>query len=207
MTDAIEPDFINFDEAVAQAKRHIESMQFHEMKLGELADRLEPKYGDQTLEKFAEEIGADVDDLNRWRSVYRAYKDDLKEIQGTSPKFGVLQAVQSVPEPARTAILKTKPTVRDARAAARNYHATHGEKDWRVDEARRWFAQAVKHAQQAIQYGHPAAAYMDPVILRQALDDLDQQMAALRLGGRCLIALAIKGEARAQTAHTDTNVG
>jgi hypothetical protein len=188
-----EPDVINFDEAVAQAKQHIEAKKHHEMMLGELADRVEPKYGDRTLAKFAEEIGVDVADLNRWRSVYRAYKGK-PPIEGTSPKFGVLQALQAHPK--RDEIIKENPnlTTREARTYMRDWHAAHPEEQekWQVGEARRWFAQAEKHAQEAIKYGFPAVAHLDPVILRQALDNPEQTEATFRAGARAFFKLIIE---------------
>jgi hypothetical protein len=174
-------------------------------------------YRQKKLADFAEEIGIKADRLNRCRSVYRAYKD--KDFKGAPPKFALLQSLQGHPQ--RYEIIDNNPhmTEREGRDVMHLYRVakkapeqgqSQGEKaqgqeeqpeptqaqknqeDWRVGEARRWFAQAVKHAQDAIKYGHPAAAHLDPVILRDALDDLNQQMAALRLGGRALIALAIK---------------
>src|SRR5262249_38242935 len=77
-----------------------------ERELGELADRLKPIYGDETLASFAKAIGISADRLNRCRSVYRAYKVN-KEIKGTTPKFGVLAALQSHPN--RDEIIKERP--------------------------------------------------------------------------------------------------
>ena len=120
------PDLIQFDEAVAQARQHIEAVQYHERKLGELADRLEPKYGDETLAKFAEEIGVSVAHLSRCRSTYRAYKDqDIKE---TTPNFAVLAALQA--HPLRAEIIKAKSpnlTVRQARTHMRDYRLGLGQ--------------------------------------------------------------------------------
>jgi len=45
-----------------------------EMELGELADRLQPKYGEKTLARFAQAIDLPLDRLNRCRSVYRSWK-------------------------------------------------------------------------------------------------------------------------------------
>ena len=112
-----------------------------EKKLGELADGLKPIYGQQTLARFAKKIGLSADRLNRCRSVYRAWKN--KEIKGPSPKFAVLQALQGHPE--REEIIKNKPnlTVREARTFMRDLRQSRGE-DYRVDETRRWFAEALK---------------------------------------------------------------
>jgi hypothetical protein len=158
------------------------------MRLGELADRVEPKYGDKTLLKFATAIGLSVATVNRCRSVYRAWKKN--EIRGSSPKFGVLQALAAHPE--KDEIIKANPklTVRKARTLMRDYRKAQGEEqDWRVEETRRWLGQAVEHALDAHKkYGHLKQEYLDT--LRQAVDEPDKTVATLRLGGQDLITLA-----------------
>src|SRR5262245_24361617 len=187
------PPECKFEDAVALGKELVADLQFHqkhiqscEWRLGELSDRLEPRYGDRTLARFAEEIGLPLDTVNRCRSVYRAYP---AEIRGTSPTFGVAQALQAHPD--RVSILKAEPdiTVREARTKARAHRATK-DPDWRVNETRRWFCQAVNHARDAIKYGHPAQDDLNPDILRDALDEPDRAVATLRAGGRALTALA-----------------
>jgi hypothetical protein len=161
-----------------------------EMKLGKLADPVETKYGEGALARFAKVIKIKLDRLNRCRSVYRAYKD--KQIKGPSPKFAVLQALQGHPK--RAEIIKERPdlTVREARTIMKDYRVVHGlQEDWRVGETGRWFGEAVKHALEAHKkYGHLKQEYLDPNILRQAVDDPDKLVATLRLGGRALITLA-----------------
>jgi hypothetical protein len=159
-----------------------------EMKLGKLADGQKPIYGDKTLAKFAKVIDIKFDRLNRCRSVYRAYKD--KDIKGTSPKFGVYQALQGHPK--RDEIIKElDPTVREARTLMKDYREAQGQKeDGRVRNTRGWFAAAKKHAHEAIQYGHPKQEHLDPNIMRQAIDDWDTLEASLHSGGGALIRLA-----------------
>ena len=74
----------------------------------------------------------------------------------------------------------------------KDYRVAHGlQEDWRVGETRRWLAEAVKHALEAHKkYGHLKQEYLDPNILRQALDEPDKLVATLRLGGRALNTLA-----------------
>src|SRR5262245_19890963 len=67
-------DVIEFDEAVVEGKKLVKELHSNENKLGELADRLEPKYGDKTLDRFAKEIGVNAGTLKRWRSTYRKWK-------------------------------------------------------------------------------------------------------------------------------------
>jgi hypothetical protein len=65
------------------------------------------------------------------------------------------------------------------------------DENWKVNEVRRYYAQVAKHAQEAIKYRHPFDnAFLDPDLLRQALDNPDQTIASLRLGGNALISAA-----------------
>jgi hypothetical protein len=63
-------------------------MRHEQMRLGELADKLEPRYGDRTVAKFAAEIGIAACTLKRCLSVYRAWKG----IEAPAPlSYAVLQ--------------------------------------------------------------------------------------------------------------------
>jgi len=131
------PDEIDFNKAVAEGKKIVTTaLKAHEIRLGELADRVEPKYGDKTLAKFAIAIGLSVATVSRCRSVYRAWKKI--KIKGPSPKSGVLHALAT--HPAKEEIIKTNPklTVREARTLMRDYRKAQGqEQDWRIEEMRR----------------------------------------------------------------------
>jgi hypothetical protein len=179
--------------AIAKGKRLAATLKAGdeaEWKLGELADRLEPKYGKKTLANFASEIGLIADRLNRCRHVYRAWKDIRKK--GTSPKFGVAQALAA--HPLRDSIIKDFPklTVREARTFMRDWRIAHPAEDHNMtgDEARRWFAAAIKHAADSIKYGFPAQSHLDPDILEQALDRPDTAIATLRSASRAFASLA-----------------
>ena len=73
-------DKIPFDDAVSEGKEivaQIEVAERGQLRLGELADRLEPRYKDRTLAKFAAEIGVAKCTLDRYRTVYRAWAEKL----------------------------------------------------------------------------------------------------------------------------------
>jgi transposase-like protein len=182
------PDLINYDAAVTEGKTLVAAINSNGMRLGELADRLEPKYGDKTLERYAKDIGVNVATLSRWRSVYRRFKG-IEAPEPQSPT--VLKIIQGHPE-AEEIAKGPKLTARQAHTLMRDYRKAHPEKqqEWQVRDTRGWVGQAVKHANEAIQYGHPAAHRLDPAILRPALDNPEQAEAALRLGGGALITLA-----------------
>jgi hypothetical protein len=194
-TERVEPERIKYGRTViAKGKRlaaTLKSGDAAEKELGELADRLQPKYGDKTLACFAKAIGLSADRLNRCRSVYRAYKD--KPIKGTSPNFGLYQALQAHPK--RDEIINIPGmTVAKARTFMRDYRKAQGqgqEEDARVRNTRGWLNEVVEFAAEAYKkYGYPMQERLDPVILRQATDDPDKVVRTVRLGARTLSTLA-----------------
>ena len=65
----------DFDKAdIILGKRLAEHISGNQFKLGELADRIEKKYGDDTLGEFAEVIGIDYNTLKSYRYVHRKWK-------------------------------------------------------------------------------------------------------------------------------------
>ena len=191
-----------------------------EMELGELADRLQPKYGEKTLERFAQAIDLPLDRLNRCRSVYRAYKGI--DIQGASPNFAVRQALQA--HPLREEIIKENPelTMREARTLMKDWRTAHAEEaqtdpaeeptpaptqeptpepapapapaptePWEVIEARRWFDSVMPHVMAIIHSGHPSAKHLDAITMLCALRErLQETIAAFRLCGKVSTAWA-----------------
>src|SRR5262245_42978698 len=69
------PAAIFYDDAVEEAKKILKQFDSGQMRLGELADKIEPKYGEHTLERFAADIGVAPCTLERYRSVYRAWPE------------------------------------------------------------------------------------------------------------------------------------
>ena len=79
---APKPDAIDFNKAVTEGKKIVaKALKSHEMRLGELADRVEPKYGDKTLAKFAAAIGLHVATLNRCRSLTLRQRSVRKQLR------------------------------------------------------------------------------------------------------------------------------
>ena len=66
---------IAYDLAVREGKEIVAKREADDWRLGELADRVQPKYADRTLEKFAKAIGVAACTLERKRSVFRAWMD------------------------------------------------------------------------------------------------------------------------------------
>jgi hypothetical protein len=180
---------IKYDAIVADAKRLIKVLESNTMQLGELADRVKAEYGEEKLAQFARDIGIKIATVARWRSVYRKWKG-IEAPEPVSPS--VRKALQGLPDPVVEKILREKPklTVRQAHTHARDWRAGHPDEQWQVRHTRGWIGQAEQHATGAIQYGRPAAEHLDPANLRQALDNPEQTIAALRRGGEALIRLA-----------------
>ena len=91
-----EPDGeqIKYDEAVIRGKRLVEIIHPSEIELGMIADKLEPKYGKQTLRRYAEELPIDYNTLKGYRATYRAWKD-----KPSRPKnYSVAKALNKHPD-------------------------------------------------------------------------------------------------------------
>ena len=78
---------IPYDAAVAEGKEIIKTMdreqRGHQMRLGELADKVEKIYADRTVAKFGKAIGRSGCTVQRYLSVYRAW--DGMGIQAPGP--------------------------------------------------------------------------------------------------------------------------
>ena len=110
------PVTISFDEAVRegkdiQAKR--QEAERSQLRLGQIADTVEPKYKDRTLAKLAEKIGIESNTLNHYRTVYRAWKGILPPA-AKSTSFAVLQVLASHED--RVALITAEPNMSKRRA-------------------------------------------------------------------------------------------
>jgi hypothetical protein len=102
---------IPYDEAVVRGRNFVLAMKDSQFELGQLADRLEPKYGDENLGRYAEEIGIDHGTLKSYRATYRAWKDEP-----VCPSYSVARALN--PHPRKADIIQETPelTVKEAEA-------------------------------------------------------------------------------------------
>ena len=116
---------VPYDEAVIEAKKIMSDIEDRQWRLGDLADRLEPKYGDQTLAKFAEAIGHKTDTVMTWRTTARAWPEKTIRIG-----FAVARILNAFPN--RQQIVHENPflTVPQARKLARE---ARGGKDSNED--------------------------------------------------------------------------
>src|SRR6516165_6993017 len=107
---------IKYEAAVKECKPLWKSNERNNWRIAEVADELEPKYGERTLARFAKAIGAPYDTIQVYRSVWRAY-----DKKGPRGPFSVSKELMAHPQ--REKILKTKPkiTYREARKIAQSY--------------------------------------------------------------------------------------
>lgn len=152
-------DRINYDVAVAEGKEIIAQSDAGELRLGELADRIEPKYAKNTLARFAAEIGIAACTLARRRDVYRAWAA-ISAPERIS--YSVMKELATHPD--RADLVKADPDMskREAHALMLRYKAKQNAKggqengkdnpadDLRRKEYKRWFLLVVKLAQEAI---------------------------------------------------------
>jgi DNA repair exonuclease SbcCD ATPase subunit len=157
-TDTSAPtDTIPYDKAVREGKEiilEIESAERGQLRLGELAHKLEKKYGDRTLAKFAAEIGVAKCTLDRYQTVYRAWEGKLAP-GPISISYAVLRELAT--HPAREQIISknlnlTKrealDMMRELKGAAKEKQKQEQEDDW-LKHNRRWFRELYAHAEEA----------------------------------------------------------
>src|SRR6516165_10066583 len=104
-------DTIPYDKAVREGQAilaKIDDAERGQLRLGELAHKLEKKYGDRTLAKFAAEIGVAKCTLDRYQTVYRAWEGKLAP-GPISTSYAVLRELQTHPD--RAQIIRKNPNL------------------------------------------------------------------------------------------------
>jgi hypothetical protein len=191
-------DTIPYDDAVCEGKEivgRIDNAERGQLRLGELAAKLEPKYKDRTLAKFAAEIRIAKCTLDRYRTVYRAWEGKLAP-GPISPSYAVLRELATHPE--REQIIGKNPnlTKREAHERMRTLDNDTKEKrqqdqedDWLRDN-QRWFKRVCTLANEASK----AASVVfncTPEQLDNLLRAVDPNMLMyIQGGGRSLVDLA-----------------
>jgi hypothetical protein len=173
---------IAYDEAIDEAKEILARTDKDQIRLGELADKVQPLYGDRTLASFAKQISIAPCTLARYRSVYRAWA----EIEAPGPvSYAVRRELQDHPD--RAEIVKEQPnlTKAQARKIMREFKGEpklkSGSPDWRRKGHERWFRAVIALANEAIR----AAAVVD-----QSLKPADRRILAEFNDSKLLLTLA-----------------
>jgi hypothetical protein len=167
---------IGYDDAVREAKQLVArgekahaTIDSTKMRLGELAHRVKPKYGEETITRFASDIGVAACTLRRCRSVFRAWN----EIQAPAPKFAVAQELQS--HPGRAEIIKRNPnlTKQQARKLMRGYKKSQEgaatQEEWERRDNRRRLKQLRRLANEGIREAEFVRGNVTAA-LREAID-------------------------------------
>ena len=185
-------DRISYDEAVTAGRNIVKTLdreqRRHQLHLGQLADRVEPKYGDRTVAKFAKEIGVAACTLKRYLSVYRAW--DGRGIEAPGPvSYAVLRELQD--QPKREAIVKENPkiTKREAQKLRFEYEGKQQREgkrrkgkfgDCKNEEKKRWLrrvhilANDIFRATAGVVVTHDMREIVEP----ELLPDLRESIAA-----------------------------
>jgi hypothetical protein len=150
---------IPYDQAVAEGKKilaKIEDAERGQLRLGELAAKVETIYGDRTLSKFAKELGIAPCTLARYRDVFRAYEayEDICA-PGRESSYAVLRELATHPDRAQVIRANPKTTKREAQELRRKLEGTakgkqeQAQEDEWLRDNRRWFADLVAVADKA----------------------------------------------------------
>jgi hypothetical protein len=184
---------IPYGEAVAKGKAIIAKLDGEQrrlqMRLGELADKVETKYRERTIAKFAKAIGVAPCTLLRHRSVYRAW--DGMGIWAPGPvSYAVLRELQDHPK--REAIVKENPKI-SKREAQRLRFAYEGKQqregkrrkgkfgDCKNEEKKRWLrrvhilANDILRTTAGVVVTHDMREIVEPELLSVLLESIAAQ--------------------------------
>lgn len=200
---SVPTDSINYDAAVREAKEilaQIAGAESGQRRLGELADQLKTYYNDRTLAKFAKEIGVAKCTLDRYRSVYRAWKGKLAP--GANISYAVLRELATHPEREEIIREKSDLTKREAQDLMREQKESKNkngknknsgnkekEEDW-IKHCRAWFKDLVALANDATRTAD-VLNQCTPEQLDHLLQVVDPNLLeVVRRGGTVLIEVA-----------------
>ena len=144
-----------YQDAVLEGKeilKQIDAAERGQLRLGELAAKLETVYGDRTLAKFAVDLGIAKCTLARYRDVYRAWRD-ISAPGRESVSYAVLRELATHPD--REEIIRKDPNItkREAHDQMRKLKGTAKEKQEQEEEwlkhNHKWFKDLVALANEA----------------------------------------------------------
>jgi hypothetical protein len=129
----------------ATAKKRDETADRNNLRLGELADQVATVYKENSLGKFAAEIGMAHCTIKRRRTTYRQYKDILKSDPGllSTTTYSVARELEKHPERGR--LIKENPTMTKRQAA--KLMKAYREKP--ESEMQRWWQNLIKRTSEA----------------------------------------------------------
>jgi hypothetical protein len=199
-------DTIPFDEAVREGKdirARIDEAENGHLRLGELADKIKPVYGDRTLAKFAKACGFNTSCMERYRSVYRAWKD----FPAPGPvSYAVLRELQKYPDKASIAAKlpgMTKSQARELMTDGEDYVPKKKKKDaeW-LKYDKKWFKKVVTLGSDAARAADFAARASSDQMQKLLEVSEPALLAQVRTGCEALLKLARSLEKLHKAAET-----
>jgi hypothetical protein len=132
-------DETEYETAVEEGKAVVAAINGKQWALGDLADKIETKYGENRLEQFAEDISFEgaVSTLKRCRDVCRAFPKER-----VRPRFFAVAQILA-PHPDRFAIVERDPDMSKDKALVIT-------RQWREDESKRLLSNQLKLANDMI---------------------------------------------------------
>lgn len=197
------PNTIPYDDGVREGKaiiaKHEASRARMMWRLGELADRLEPRYGEKTRARFAEAIGMVGCTLDRICSTYRAWKD---EISAPGPNLSWAAMRVLVDHPKRAEIVNKNPNItkREAEAECKKQKQPTAKRETKPDskaETQRWFTDLLVRVNHAVRDLKMTEGRARNRLQRLELQEVIEPalLPTLRQGGEAWIKLANNLEA------------
>ena len=123
-TEPTPTDLVPFNDAVKEAKAIVAKMADEErrgqLRLGALADKLDPVYGDRTIAKFAKAIGLAACTLRRYREVFREWDGAGKCAPGRI-SYAVMRELKDHPKRAELVSDNPRMTKAEARDLMREH--------------------------------------------------------------------------------------
>jgi hypothetical protein len=185
---------IDFDAAVNEGKQIIADLEASKnrwLRLGQLADKVEARYGETMLKQFAKEIGIAACTVARARSVFRAY--DSNEAPAP-PSYAVAQELQAHPD--RFALIRNNPNM--TKREARRHMRARKRAEQEVNPAghmlannERWFGLLVKLSGEIQRQCGIVDSGIEPELERSIRQAVDRTLLPdLREAGALLIRLA-----------------
>jgi len=109
---------VPYDEGVVEGKKIMTEIEDRNWRLGDLANHVEPKYGENTLVRFAQDIGVPFNTLRNWRKIVKAWQEYDR------PRSFCI-AADLVTLPNRAEIVRDNPNISSsaARKLAKEYRA------------------------------------------------------------------------------------
>jgi hypothetical protein len=165
---------------VAEGKQMIATADRNDWRLAELADQVGTQYGENSLAKFATEIGLANCTIKRRRTTYRNWKEILKSDPGLLLSYSVARELEKHPERERLIKDNPKMTKREAGALMRAYRSKP------ESETQRWWRDLILRVGKAT--ADESVLNGDQQILLKVVQP--QLLSTLREAGQAWINLA-----------------